>query len=332
VSTGLLTGLVCVVTGGARGIGRGICERFAEEGASVVVADLERDDGAAVAESVGGMYVHVDVTRRSSLEEARDRIVAQFGRVDVVAANAGVLRLGRILELDELDWERTLDVNLTGVYRTCQVFGRQMREQGAGGRLLVTSSVGGKRGAAFCGAYAASKFGVIGLVRSLAREVAADGILVNCVCPGSVDTEMMAHLVSTQAAETGSTLDEAIGRNAGSIALGRWAAPQEIGDVFVFLASPLARYVTGQTIVVDGGMLARAGLRSTSGAIGAWRGGSGNRCTPAVTTFARSTQRSRTAVPSMSHRTSSAIRVTPTPSGARRFDPCGERGPDALST
>jgi NAD(P)-dependent dehydrogenase (short-subunit alcohol dehydrogenase family) len=245
-----------VVTGGARGIGRAICERFAEEGASVLVADIRDAEGNEVADRIGGVYSHVDVARRSSLEAARDLALSTFGRVDVVVANAGVLLQDHVLAMDETDWQRTLDVNLSGVYHTCQVFGQQMRDQGEGGRIVITSSIGGKRSGPFYGAYSASKFGVIGLARALAVEVAPEGILVNCVCPGSTDTMMMEELVQGQAAKTGRGSAEVMAGNIGSIPLGRYARPAEVADVFVFLASPMAGYVTGQTIVVDGGMLA----------------------------------------------------------------------------
>jgi NAD(P)-dependent dehydrogenase (short-subunit alcohol dehydrogenase family) len=252
---GLLQGCVCAVTGGARGIGRAICERFAEEGAKLLVGDVLDDDGEAVAEATGGVYVHIDVTSRSSLERALATAVAEFGHVDVLVANAGVLLQEHVLDMDETVWQRTLDVNLTGVFQTCQVFGRHMRDRGAG-RIVITSSIGGQRSGPFYGAYSASKFGVIGLARALAREVAEHGILVNCVCPGSVDTPMMEDLVEVQSTKTGRDVTELIAEHRGAIPLGRYASPAEVADVFVFLASPLARFVTGQTVVVDGGSLA----------------------------------------------------------------------------
>ncbi len=252
-NAGLLAGLACVVTGGARGIGRAVCERFAEEGASV----LEGEGVAAAVRDGGGTsaFVHLDVTSRDSIEAARDRVVGELGGVDVVVANAGVLLQDRLLDMDEERWLRTLDVNLTGVFRTCQVFGRRMREQGRGGRIVVTSSVAGKRGGAFLGAYAATKFAVIGLAQSLAVELAGDRILVNCVCPGTIDTDMMVKLAREQAAATGRSEGDLVAEFTRAIPFGRYGDPREVADAFVFLASPLSEYVTGQTIVVDGGML-----------------------------------------------------------------------------
>jgi NAD(P)-dependent dehydrogenase (short-subunit alcohol dehydrogenase family) len=256
----LLEGRVCVVTGGARGIGRAICERFAAEGALVAVADVDAAAAARVSDalSTGGaraIAVTLDVTDRSSVEAADALVASAFGRLDVLVANAGVLVQARVLDLDESQWQRTLDVNLTGVYRCVQVFGRRLVAQGDGGRILVTSSIGGVRGGAFYGAYSATKFGVLGLAQSLADELAPHGVLVNAVCPGVVDTDMMDQLTREQAALTGVAQHTLIARTTDRIPLGRYATPSEVADAFVYLASPLARYVTGQRIIVEGGFL-----------------------------------------------------------------------------
>jgi NAD(P)-dependent dehydrogenase (short-subunit alcohol dehydrogenase family) len=258
--TGLLSGSVCVVTGGARGIGRAICERYAEEGAQILICDLLDAAGGELRDDLRSRgtraeYQHIDVADRDSVEAVLAAALAAFGRVDVLAANAGVLRQAPVLEMDESMWRGVLEVNLTGVFYCCQVFGRQMVEQGTGGRIVIASSIGGIEGGAFYGAYAASKFGVIGLAQSLAVELAPHRVLVNCVCPGSVDTEMMEQLARDQAAATGRAQAEVVAENVAPIALGRYATPREVADVYVFLASPLSSYITGQRIVVDGGML-----------------------------------------------------------------------------
>jgi NAD(P)-dependent dehydrogenase (short-subunit alcohol dehydrogenase family) len=257
---GLLAGSVCVVTGGSRGIGRAICERFAEEGGRVLICDVLDGPGEQLRDGLrsrGGTadYRHVDVTDRESVEGALAAALSTFGRVDVLAANAGILRQARVLEMDESMWRGVLEVNLTGVFHCCQVFGHQMVAQGTGGRIVIASSVGGIEGGAFYGAYAASKFGVIGLAQSLAVELAPHGVLVNCVCPGSVDTEMMEQLAREQAEATARSPAEVVADNLAPIALGRYATTREVADVYVFLASSLSSYVTGQRIVVDGGML-----------------------------------------------------------------------------
>lgn len=258
--SGLLSGRACVVTGGARGIGRAICERFVEEGGDVLVCDLLTDDGEALCHELrsrGGraVFVRLDVTQRVSVEEALTAAVAAFGRVDVLIANAGILRQERVLEMEEAVWRSVLEVNLTGVFHCCQVFGRQMVKQGNGGRIVIASSIAGIQGCAFNGAYAASKFGVIGLLQSLAVELAPSGILVNCICPGAVDTGMMEQFARDQARATGSTYEQLVDENLAPIALGRYATPREVADAYVYLASPLSSYITGQRIVVDGGML-----------------------------------------------------------------------------
>jgi NAD(P)-dependent dehydrogenase (short-subunit alcohol dehydrogenase family) len=258
--SGLLAGRTCVVTGGARGIGRGICERFAEEGAAVVVCDLLEAEGEALSEELRragaqSEFVHMNVADRDSVGAAASRAAEAFGGVDVLAANAGILAQDYLLEMDEAVWQRTLDVNLTGVFRCCQAFGRLLVEQGRGGRIIITSSIGGLRGGAFYSAYSASKFGVIGLAESFAVEVAHHGILVNCVCPGVVKTPMMAQLLADQADALGRKVDDLDAENVALVALGRMAEPREVADAFVYFASPLSGYVTGQRLVVDGGML-----------------------------------------------------------------------------
>lgn len=257
---GLLEGMACVVTGGARGIGRAVCQRFAAEGASVAVCDVLDEEGMALRDGLRAAgatseYLNMDVSRRESVEVAAAEVLDAFGGVDVLVANAGILLQGRILDMELTDWQRTLDVNLTGVFHCCQAFGRELVQQGRGGRILITSSFGGKRGGPFYGAYSASKFGVIGLAESLAAELAGYDILVNCMCPGAVDTSMMAAIAREQSRATGRTEKEIFDENIAPISLGRYATPEEVADVFVFLASPLARYVTGQSVVVDGGML-----------------------------------------------------------------------------
>jgi NAD(P)-dependent dehydrogenase (short-subunit alcohol dehydrogenase family) len=257
---GLLEGSVCVVTGGARGIGRAICERFVEEGGQVLVCDVLDGLGDALCDDLrarGGRaeYQHVDVTDRESVEAALAAAIRHLGRVDVLVANAGILRQSPLLEMDESIWREVLEVNLTGVFHCCQVFGRQMVKQGRGGRIVVASSIGGIEGGAFYGAYSASKFGVIGLTQSLAVELAPSGVLVNCVCPGSVDTDMMEQLAHEQAEATGRRYEQVVAEIVAPIALGRYARPGEVADAYVYLCSPLSSYVTGQRIVVDGGML-----------------------------------------------------------------------------
>jgi len=259
VGSGLLADRVAFVTGAARGIGRAIAERYVKEGAVVVLGDV---DTAALQSAVdeispdgaGASGVAVDVTSQPSLEAALAACLQRHGRVDVVVANVGILYLSHVLSTPLERWQRTLDVNLTGAFLTCQVFGRQLVKQGpGGGRIILTSSLFGLRGGVENGAYSASKFGVIGLMQCLAAELAPHNILVNAVCPGQVDTDMMRMLFQERSVLRGESEAEVRSQLKRRVPLGRLASVAEIADVYVFLASALNRYVTGQSLVADGG-------------------------------------------------------------------------------
>ena len=258
--TALLAGQVAFVTGAASGIGAAVAARMAEEGAAVVLADLDlaqanQQTAGLTARGLIASSCRIDVTDPSSVAEALNRCLQLHGRVDVLVANAGVLHNGSVLETSDEAWTRVLGVNLTGVFLCLKVFGKQMVGQGQGGRLIATSSIAGKRGGRFYGAYTAAKFGVIGLVECLASELADRGITVNAVCPGTVDTPMMAQLYREHASLRGGTRESISLEMLDSIPMRRMGDPKEIADVYVFLASPLARYITGESIVVDGGQL-----------------------------------------------------------------------------
>jgi NAD(P)-dependent dehydrogenase (short-subunit alcohol dehydrogenase family) len=254
----LLDGRVSFVTGGAQGIGLALAERFAQEGSRVMIGDIQGDKAETAADRLRGggheaRAVTIDVTDPRSVEGAAGACAAELGEPDVLVANAGILLLQPVLEMSLESWRRVLDVNLTGVFLSCQTFARQMVAGGRGGRIIVTSSLFGRRGGRANGAYSATKFGVIGLVESLAAELAPHDILVNAVCPGQVATEMMRQVTTDLARVremTAEAVEEELVRR---IPLGRVGNPDEVGDVFVFLASPLSRYVTGQSIIVDGG-------------------------------------------------------------------------------
>ncbi len=254
----LLEGKVAFVTGAAQGIGLAVAERFCQEGARVVLGDIQAEEVEVAAEGLRAVghtatAIALDVTDEASVEEAARSCGEAHGGVDVVVANAGLLYLAPVAETDLKAWERVLAVNLTGTFLTCRAFARRMVEGGRGGRIVVTSSLFGRRGGRENAAYSASKFGVIGLAESLAAELAPHNVLVNAVCPGQVSTEMMDEVLKQRAALRGVEAGRVEAELLSRIPLGRMASSREIGDVFVFLASPLSGYVTGQSIIVDGG-------------------------------------------------------------------------------
>jgi len=255
----LLAGRGTVITGGARGIGLTVGERFVAAGAGVVLADVDADgarreatrlsDGAAAAV----LGAAVDVTDEASVAALVEEAVSGLGHVDVVVINAGILHLAPVLDTELDAWRRVLDVNLTGAFVTARAFGRLMIDQGRGGRVIMSSSLFGLRGGRDNGAYSATKFGMVGLAQCLAAEWASHGITVNSVCPGQVDTPMMQQLFRDRAASRGTTEETVAAELLAKIPMGRLADPAEIADVYVFLASQLSRYITGQALVADGG-------------------------------------------------------------------------------
>jgi meso-butanediol dehydrogenase/(S,S)-butanediol dehydrogenase/diacetyl reductase len=250
---------VAVVTGGSRGIGAAIARRLAAEGAAVVVAANE-DAGAVAADiaAAGGraLAVEADVTRRDDVVALYDRAEAAFGRIDISVQNAGVITIARIEAMTEAEWDRVLAVNTKGVFLCCQEAIARLRGHGRGGRLINTASGQARQGFIFTPHYAASKFGVMGITQSLAKEVARDGITVNAFCPGIIDTEMWAYndhawgrLLGTYA--PGELMAEWVRQ----IPMGRAGTGADVAGLVAFLAGPDAAYITGQTINVDGGLI-----------------------------------------------------------------------------
>jgi 3-oxoacyl-[acyl-carrier protein] reductase len=239
-----LTDQVAVVTGGARGIGRGIATVLAAEGARVVIVDLDRDLAERAASDLGGLAIAADVVDRASVEEMAARVVDEFGRIDIVAANAGIYPVAELTEMTDEMWNRVMDVNVGGAVRTVQACLPSMRERGYG-RVVLTSSITGPiTGQSGFAHYGASKAAMLGFMRSAAVELARSGVTVNAVMPGNVATEGFA-----------GTSDEHQQRMLTSIPMGRYAEPEEIGWAVRFLASPEAAYITGQTLIVDGGQV-----------------------------------------------------------------------------
>jgi len=256
--TRLLEGRRAVVTGGARGIGEATARRFCEEGARVVLVDRDGDgvEAAASALREAGHDARgqaLDVTDEAEVERALDEAVDQLGGLDLVVANAGVLSVSPLAELSVTELERTLRVNVVGVFLTLKHAVPHLRARG--GTLLCTTSQAGVHGYRDMSAYCASKFAVVGLVESLAQELAGDDIRVCAVAPGITETEMYRELVRARARLWGIDEQAADERIRRTVTFGRAATPDEVANGFVYLASPQAAYVSGVALVMDAGEL-----------------------------------------------------------------------------
>lgn len=241
----LLKDKVCLVTGGSRGIGAAIAGVFVENGALVTVCDIS-DGGMTVRsdDSTNPRFYRADVSSEEDVKGLFDKMIADHGRVDVLVNNAGINRDGFLLRMSEEDWDKVIDVNLKGSFLCSKYAARLMIRQNSGSIINISSVVGitGNIGQAN---YSASKAGLIGLTKSMAREFASRSIRVNAVAPGFIKTEMTERI--PEEIKTG-YLDR--------IPLKRFGEPLEVANVALFLASGLSSYVTGQVIIVDGGMAA----------------------------------------------------------------------------
>jgi len=251
-------GRTAVVTGAGGGIGRTCARSLAERGARVALLDISADSASLTAEAIGGaggttaVYA-VDVTDPDAVEEALGRVERDLGPLTLAVGAHGIVRNHPFLELPAADWDATLAVNLKGMFVLLQKAARRAVAHG-GGAMVAVSSVAGRGPRATCADYAASKAGVISLVRSAALALAEHGIRVNAVCPGVVDTEMTRAIHRQKAEIDGITPQESFARQAAKIPLGRIEAPEEIADVVSFLLSAQSSYVTGQALNACGGL------------------------------------------------------------------------------
>jgi 3-oxoacyl-[acyl-carrier protein] reductase len=245
-----MNGKVVVVTGGGTGIGRVISEAFAREGAKVIVNySVSKDDAEATAQAIGesggeAVAVQANVTVEAEAKKLLEDAVARWGRLDVLVNNAAVAPRAALLDMDEWDWRRTLDVNLTGAFFATQVAGRVMRQQGGGVIVNIGQAPAGLPGLRQRGAYLASKAGLVELTRQAARELGPYAIRVNAVLPGLIESESTLEAYP----EAGERQ-----RLAQAIPQGRLGLPQDVVAAVLFLCSPAAAYLTGQAIAVDGG-------------------------------------------------------------------------------
>ena len=242
-----LNGRVCLVTGGAQGIGEACCRRFAREGAKVVIADIDDTRGAALASELGGLYVHCDVGNKAQVDALVAAAINAHGRIDVLVNNAGIFKACDFLDITEADFDAVLRVNLKGAFLVAQAVAREMARAGRGS-IVNMSSVNGTLAIPSIASYNVSKGGINQLTRVMALSLADKGIRVNAVAPGTIATELAAKAVLTS--------EEAKARIMSRTPLRRLGEPAEIADTVAFLASDAASYITGEIIVVDGGRMA----------------------------------------------------------------------------
>lgn len=242
-----LTGRTAIVTGGAQGIGRAVCQTLHRAGANVVIADLNAErahESVLDYKERAPLIVATDISQESSVSALYATVLARFGQVDIVVNSAGIYRQIPILEIDAADWDRVLAVNLRGTFLMGREAFRAMKPRNQG-RVINVASIAGKVGSVTAGAhYSASKAGVISFTKTLAYQAAPFKINVNCVCPGPIATEMI-----------GAWDPERAKAYAASIPLGEFGQPQDVADAVAFLASDQARYITGEIIDVNGGLL-----------------------------------------------------------------------------
>ena len=251
---------IAIVTGGAQGLGAAIVRRLADEGAHVVVADLQAATAQRTADEVAAatgrrtLALAVDVTDEEQVAALVDRTVERFGRLDILVANAGIVISGPIEEFDYSRWRKVIDVNLNGYFLCAKHAARVMKPQGRGAIVQINSK-SGKKGSFKNAAYAASKFGGVGLTQSIALELAEFGVRVNAVCPGNLlDSPLWVDsLYGQYAARLGITVEEVRQRYVDQVPMKRGCTYQDVTDVVVFLASDQSSYMTGQAINVTGG-------------------------------------------------------------------------------
>ena len=253
-----LEGKTAIVTGGAQGIGRATAKRFAEEGARVVIGDLQEDGAEAVAEEItvaGGQAVGMalDVRDQSGAQAIVDRAVSEFGSVDILMNNAGVIRITPFLEITEEEWDLIFDVNNKGLLWCAQAVARQMIKQGRGGKIINVASQAGRRGEALVLTYCASKAAVISMTQSMGLALAEHKINVNAIAPGIVDTPLWESNDRRFAELLGMEIGVPKRTFVKSIPLGRIEQPEDVAGMAAFLASSDADYITQQTYNVDGG-------------------------------------------------------------------------------
>ena len=249
---GSLDGKVAFITGAGSGIGRGVSERLAKEGAHICIADMDLEGGERTADLVRqlgakALVVKCNVVSEQQLKEATEQCVKEFGRLDISVANAGIARGGPVLELSLKDWQDQLDVNLTGVFLTVQATARKMVECGNGGRITCLASLAAVNTGSGIWAYSVTKAGVRMMVRGLAQELGEHGITVNAIGPGIIVTPLAAGLAGEEGGAIRSNLEQ-------RTPVGRAGQPSDIAGLVNFMSGPDGEFMTGSYVIMDGGL------------------------------------------------------------------------------
>lgn len=248
----LLKGKKALITGGTAGIGKAIARLYAEQGADVAIFGTNKERAEQAVQEIGSALIHseqkilsflVDVAKAKEIETAIQKLLAEWGKIDILVNNAGITRDNLLIRMSEEEWDLVMDVNLKSVYNTCRVIARPMMKARSGSIINITSIVG-LTGNAGQVNYAASKSGMIGFTKSLAKELASRGVRANCVAPGYIETQMT-EVLPPQVKEGILT----------KIPLSRIGQPRDVAHAALFLASDLSNYITGQVLAVDGGMV-----------------------------------------------------------------------------
>jgi NAD(P)-dependent dehydrogenase (short-subunit alcohol dehydrogenase family) len=253
---------VAVVVGGASGIGAATVTRLRAEGAVVMIAGLQAERLGEVASQTGAFPFTCDVTDESQVRALVQQATRQLGGIDILVNAAGIVIPDDVGSIDDVAWTRTIEVNLTGTMRVCRVMIPAIVRRG-GGAIVNISSVAAFNASSGTASYAVSKAGVVALTRAIANRYGEVGVRANCICPGWVRTPMSEQEMVDRAATEGTSMEQEFQVVAARNALGRVAEPREIASVVAFLASPDASFITGASIVVDGGARRPASARAT---------------------------------------------------------------------
>ena len=233
---------IAIITGGASGIGKATAEKFVQEGAKVIIWDLDEKRGNELAISLGAKFAKVNTSNYQEIEQAAKAVNDEFGRIDILINNAGITRDSTVKKMTVEQWQQVIDVNLSGVFYCSKIISEYMVANGWG-RIINASSVVGLYGNFGQANYVATKSGLIGMTKTFAREFGRKGVTVNAIAPGFISTEMVASMP-----------EEVLAGMKAKVPVGRLGEPKEIANAYCFLASDEASYINGHTLSVDGGM------------------------------------------------------------------------------